>query len=405
MLAYLPPLFFLAALMGSPVVGFLIFMLLGLLNAWQMWRQPQTSEAFHWTQADSWMALSFMSIFLFKLLSMTWSPSPTLALGNAVWHLYFLFWPLILLGLARCKSTQAAVDHGLAIGLIVSAGIATVLSIVKSGPDISALGNVGILAQLIMLLGSWNLLALTRPGTQPKTLRFLFGSAFICSWITLILTTRRLELLGFAVLSGTVILYRTWHRLTRQQILTLCMALISLAGILISLRWIRFVQGFGEVAQYFDNRANNMPYVPNSWGARLEIWRLGMTAILEHPLLGLSASARPYDIPGAPPAEIFGHRHFHSQLMQTLVEGGLLGLVVFAAALWYSSHKLIIHAWYDQRETALLATTLLASYLIEGTSSAALVYDKPNAVLIVASAWCWLQLRTPPGKTATHTME
>ena len=90
---------------------------------------------------------------------------------------------------------------------------------------------------------------------------------------------------------------------------------------------------------------------------------------------------------------IFGHRHFHSHLMQTLVEGGLMGLLVFAAALWQSSRMLIARAWAHHRETALLAATLLVAYALEGAASAALVYDKPNALLVVMSTWVWLQLR------------
>lgn len=91
--------------------------------------------------------------------------------------------------------------------------------------------------------------------------------------------------------------------------------------------------------------------------------------------------------------DTFGHRHFHSHLMQTLVEGGLLGLMVLVAALWHSTRVLIIRPWATQRETALLAAGLLAAYALEGAASAALVYDKPNALLVVMSAWIWLRLR------------
>ena len=91
--------------------------------------------------------------------------------------------------------------------------------------------------------------------------------------------------------------------------------------------------------------------------------------------------------------DIFGHRHFHSHLMQTLVEGGLLGLLVFLAALWHSARVLIVRSWTMHRETALLGISLLAAYAMEGAASAALVYDKPNALLVVMSAWVWLRMR------------
>ena len=395
MLAYLPPLFFFAALLGSPVLGFLVFMALGLQHAWQSWRQPTSPQAFQWTRQDSWIALSFMSIFLFKLLTLLWSPKPELALGNAIWHLYFLFWPLVLLGLARCPCSQADIDKGLALGLIATAVISVYLVAFAGDSSNGRLGNAGITAQLTMVLGGWNLLALTRAGTKKRD-QALYAAALLATGVVLLLTTRRLELLGFAALSFAIVLCRLWHKLTPRRLLVLLLLGLALGAVLFALRWEKFAQGFGEVKRYFDSRAQGVPYVDSSWGARLEMWRLGITGFLDHPLLGLSASARAYDMPGAPPVDIFGHRHFHSHLLQTLVEGGLLGLAVLAAALWYSTRTLIIRAWAKQRETALLSAGLLAAYALDGVASATLVYDKPNALLVVASAWCWLEIRRQP---------
>lgn len=403
MRAYLPPLFFFAALLGSPVLGFLVFMALGLHHAWQSWRQPASPQAFQWTRQDSWIALSFMSIFLFKLLTLLWSPKPELALGNAIWHLYFLFWPLVLLGLARCQCRQADIDKGLALGLIATAVISVYWVVFTGDSSNGRLGNVGITAQLTMVLGGWNLLALTRPGTAKRD-QALYSAALLATGVVLLLTTRRLELLGFAVLSFGIVLCRLWHKLTAARLLVLLLLGLALGAAFFALRWEKFAQGFDEVGRYFDSRAQGVPYVDSSWGARLEMWRLGITGFLDHPLLGLSASARAYDMPGAPPVDIFGHRHFHSHLLQTLVEGGLLGLAVFAAALWYSTRTLIVRAWANQREAALLSASLLAAYALEGAASAALVYDKPNALLVVASAWCWLEIRRQPKPSSQQVL-
>lgn len=402
MLAYLPPLFFFAALMGSPVLGFLVFMGLGMVQAWHGWRSPQRSHAFVWTRQDSWLALSFMSIPLFKALTVLWSASPGLAWGNVAWHLYFLFWPLVLLGLARCQPQRMQADQindpkmelALAAGLIVTALYSLYLVKWQGAADVSALGNVGITAQLAMVLGTWNLLALTRPGVRSTRAGTLLALAWLASWVVLVLTTRRLELLGFAALNTGIWLYRLWPRLSPMQRASLMTVALAVASGVFALRWEKFDQGFAEIGAYFGRRANGEPYVDSSWGARLEMWRLGWQGFIEHPWLGLSASARPYDMPGAPSMDIFGHRHFHSHLMQTLVEGGLLGLVVMALALWHSTRVLIVQAWSHHHEWALLAAGLLAAYVLEGLASAALVYDKPNALLVVASAWVWLQMRS-----------
>ena len=141
--------------------------------------------------------------------------------------------------------------------------------------------------------------------------------------------------------------------------------------------------------------ATDMSVKLTSWGARLEMWRTGLSAFAEHPWLGISAQARPSAMQawGAPPPEVFGHRHFHSHLIQTLVEGGLLGLLVLLAALTISIQLLIKRSWQKQNEVSLLGLALLMAYAIEGCFSAALFYDKTNTYLIVASAWLWLRVR------------
>ncbi|MFM8865672.1 MAG: O-antigen ligase family protein [Limnohabitans sp.] len=392
MLACLPALFFFAVLMGSPVPGFLLFMLLGIVHGWRSWRQPQSANALVWTRQDSWLALCFMSIPLFKLLTLLWSSQPQLALGNVAWHLYFLFWPLVLIGLARLQCKQQHLDQGLALGLVATAVFLAYRVLLAGDPDARALGNVGITAQLAMAVGGWNLLALTRPNTSTRD-RGLYAGAFVATWVVLVFTTRRLELLGFAALSFAIGLYRLQHRLNRKQMVFACLAALLVAAAVMSLRWEKFALGFAEIQSYFHSRAQGLPYEGSSWGARLEMWRLGWQAFTDHPWLGIGASARPHDLPGAPPMDIFGHRHFHSHLMQTAVEGGLLGLLVFGAALAYSTQTLIIRAWNTQRENALLAASLLLAYALEGAASAALVYDKPNALLVVMSCWVWLKLR------------
>ncbi len=393
MLAWLPPLFFFAVLMGSPVPGFLVFMLIGMVHAWQSWRQPQVAGAFKWTRQDTFLALCFMSIPLFKLLTLLWSADTRLALGNVAWHLYFLFWPLMLLGLARCQAQQPTIDRSIALGLIAAAVFSAYLVLVKGHPHNSLLGNVGITAQLTMTVGGWNLLALTRPDSHLRQ-RLLYGSAFIATCMVLIFTTRRLELLGFAALSFAVVLYRMQRLLSRRQMAFACLAALLVAAAVLSLRWEKFALGFAEVQNYFSSRAKGIPYLDSSWGARLEMWRLGWQAFVDQPWFGMGASARPYDLPGAPPMNIFGHRHFHSHLMQTAVEGGLLGLLVFGGGSMYSIRTLIVKTWTTQRENALLAASLFLAYALEGAASAALVYDKPNALLVVMSCWVWLQIRS-----------
>jgi O-antigen ligase len=395
MLNLLPVLFFFAVLMGSPVVGVLAFTLLGLVAAWQASRHPEHASHWTWQTSDRWLALSFMSVFIFKVITTAWSSHPALALGNAAWHLAFLLWPLVLLGLNRCQTTQEQIDQANAAGLVFVAAWRLAFDTTGWSPIDPGNANLGILAQLTMTMGAWNLLALTRPSQTRRTQRTLQALGLLGTLTILILSTRRLELLGFIALSAGILGYRLRRHYTPWRAIGGAVVVLGLLALLVAIRWDKFALGIAQIQGYMVHGANTPNFEINSWGLRLEMWRVGWAAFCDHPWLGISASARPSDLQmyGAPPAEAFGHRHFHMHLMQTVVEGGLLGLLLLVTTLAYSTREMIIKPFRSQPETALLAAALLSSYVMEGLASATLIYDKPNALLVVMSAWVWIQLR------------
>ena len=406
MLACLPALFFFAVLMGSPVIGFLLFTLLGLVHLGKIRFASHARNAFEWTRQDAWLALSFVSIPLFKMLSALWSTQPELAFENAAWHAYFLFWPLVLMGIHHCQSNVLWAERSLALGLIAYGLYA--IGIQLSGgaildPDRQ---NVGVLAQLAMALGGWNLLMLTRPGPMPGLWRGIHAVALVATLVALLSSTRRLELLGFMALAGLILLWRLRSRLNRVRALSPSALLLLLAGFLLYLRREKFMLGLQELQSYMAFYETDIAVKLTSWGARLEMWRTGLSAFADQPWLGLSAQARPSGMQawGAPPAEVFGHRHFHSHLIQTLVEGGLVGLLVMVSSLGISIRLLITGPWRRQTEVSLLGLALLMAYAMEGSFSAALFYDKPNSYLVVATAWLWLRLRVDGQEAAAETV-
>lgn len=401
MLACLPPLFFFATLMGSPVIGFLIFTLLGLICTGKIWLFPSASGTLKWTAQDSWLALCFASIPLFKIFSILWSTQPEQALQNAIWHGYFLFWPLVLVGMQHCESDALWTERSLALGLIAY-GLYAVIVYLGGGaiPDPHR-QNAGVLAQLALALGSWNLLILTRSGHMTTFWRGIHATALIGTLVALISSTRRLELLGFLMLTGLTLVWRMRSQLNKARKLIFSLTVLLFIGALLYFRREKFMLGLHELSSYLTLHATDMSVKLTSWGARLEMWRTGLIAFSEHPWLGISAQARPYAMQawGAPPSEVFNHRHFHSHLVQTLVEGGLLGLVVLLASLTVSIQLLIKRSWQKHNEVSLLGLALLMAYAIEGSFSAALFYDKANTYLIVASAWLWVRLRKGSNET------
>lgn len=391
MTMWLIPLVFFTALLGGLVPGFLVLTLWGGVQTWRLWRSPGLRASLAWGRADTALALSFMGIVVFKMLTLLWSDDPLGVAHNVAWHLYFLFWPLVFLGLWACPSPTARVEQATAWGLLLTTGVAAVLQ--ARGGHINALGNVGILAQLVMVLGGWMGLVWSRPDQGADGRRWLFGLAWVACWVLLVMTSRRLELLGFVVLTAVLLVLRYGRRFSRSQWAWMGLLLCGLMALVVGLRWERFATGWSDVALYFADGVDRDAAVSTSWGARLEMWRLTWVGWREHPWLGWSASARPYLMPGAPPIEIFGHRHFHGHWAQTLAEGGLLGVAVLLLSLAVAGRLLVVQAWQTHAEWARLALAVGLAYTLEGLASATLVYDKPNALLVIVSAWLWVQVR------------
>lgn len=402
MLRFLPPLYFLGVILiaGATELGALVLALLGLpvlLN----WRAQGALglQGFQWRSVDSRLSLAFASVFLFKCLSMLWADQPRLAFSNAVWHLHFLLWPLVLLGLHRCSAAQKDVERAVAAGLVAVAAWFVVFKL-SGGRWLSfedaGSSNVGVLAQMTLFLATWNLLALTRPGERLQSADGAFKAvAFVAAWVVMIASTRRLELLGLLLVTATVLVYRLRSRLTVWRLLWVLLAVLALTGLMVYLRWEKFAMGFADLSNYFELRGTDPQVALSSWGARLEMYRVGWLGFMDHPWLGMSAGARPYlmQMYGAPGEDVFGHRHFHSEILQTLVEGGVVWFLLLASALAYAVRQMVIKPWRDSRELSLMALGLLGAYAIEGVFSAALIYGEANGVFVVASAWVWLQLR------------
>lgn len=399
MLAWLPVVYFfgLITVPGMAEAGLLAFALFG---AWSLYRPGLHAALGAVSKTDLLMGCAMTSVFLFKLLTLLWTDSVSLTVRNAVWHLHFLLWPLVALALVRCQARLQNVEAGIALAMVLVA--AWYLLWVSTGWPVLAFEDAGtthpgVLAQESLVLGIWLLLAATRPETADlgaqRRLLLLVGA--LAAPVVLVASGRRLELLGYVLLAPAFAAYRYRAIMTRARWAGSVVLVLGIMAALLYLRWDKFALGFSELQSYFNMTGQDRAVIMSSWGARLEMYRVGIQGFLDHPWLGMSAGARPYlmEAYGVLGREDFGHRHFHSQLLQTLVEGGLLGLFVMLLVLGYTVRHLIVRAWHKHHEEALIALALYMGYAVEGAFSAALTYGEANAMFVALSAWLWCRVR------------
>jgi O-antigen ligase len=377
-------------------VGVLVFALIGLFALVRS--RSDTLESVSWQRSDTLISLCIASVFIFKLLSALWSDTPYLAVRNALWHTHLLLWPLVAMGLSRCKPQTSDIEKSMAWGLIATA-VWYLLSILWSSQDPTRpyfeAGTTGYqqLGQLTLVLGAMNFLTLTRP--QLSAPRWLFALAMVASIIVVHATSRRIEMAALAVIILVVMTYRLGHRLSKFQVISI----LTVAGVIMlavaSLRSSLYTQAVHEATQFMALRQNDINVTQTSIGGRLEMYRLAFLALCEKPWLGWGAGIRPHQLAqfGAPAPEIFTHRHFHSEYLQTLVEGGLVWALLLSAALAYLAQQWLFKPTPSQREVALLAAAVMLAYALEGLFSSALVYGPSNGLLVLSTAWIWCQLR------------
>lgn len=382
-----------------PLLSEVGVLILALTGAWSLvYSRESTLRKLDWQPRDSWICLCITSVFLFKFVSALWSDSPYLAVRNALWHTHLLLWPLVLIGLSRCEVTAESIERPIAWGLVFTA-LWYFASLLWSTPDPTRpyfmAGTTGYqqLGQLTLVLGTLNFLTLTRPGlTSP---RWLFALAFLCTLVVLHATSRRIEIAAFALILLACVGYRLWARLSKIQIAAI-LALLSLMMVTVaSLRTGLYVQAIEEASEFLKLRQADAGVTQTSIGGRLEMYRLAFLAIAEKPWFGWGAGIRPHLLSqfGAPPQEQFTHRHFHSEYLQILVEGGIFWALLQVLALAYLVRQWVLRPAARQTEMALMAAAVMLAYALEGVFSSALVYGPSNGLLVVTTCWIWWHMR------------
>jgi O-antigen ligase len=393
------PGFYFLSILIVPLLSEAGVLVLALMGLWALmpWAS-QTPGALTWRRQDSLISICIVSVFVFKMVSALWSDQPYLAVRNALWHTHILLWPLVLLGLGRCHPQSEQIEKSIAWGLIVTGcwyALDRVLSTQDPTRPFFEAGTTGYqqLGQLTLVLGALNFLVLTR--SQAARRRWLFAFGLLATMAILHGTSRRIEMAAFGLIIILTIAYRIWHRLSRMQVLSILIATTCAIAIVASLRFDLYLQAINEALQFSALRHDDIAVTQTSIGGRLEMYRLAFLAFCEKPWLGWGAGIRPHQLSqfGAPPLEMFTHRHFHSEYLQTLVEGGVIWALLFATSLAYIARQWLFKPSESQREIVLLAAAVMLAYGLEGIFSSALVYGPSNGLLVVCTAWIWLQLR------------
>ena len=380
-------------------LGVVLFALLGVVVlVVPNMRRVAFASMSGWQRQDTAMALVFSSVFMFKLIASSWSASPQLGLSNALWHAHFAVWPLVFVAMLYCKPQLNQVLSGLSLALIFT-GVWTAWSLFSGHPSFYPLVfkiNTGVLAQLVLVCGSLLLVAASTQYENKRVWhRYLYTAGLIGALIVLYFSDRRTEWLAFFALASLINIWqlRNWFTPARA-VLAACIFFAALL-LIVYLRQERFALAYREIVHYFTVLGLDSSAVNTSVGARLEMYRLGLSAFLDHPFFGMGSGVRPYLLQayGGLGESQLPHRHFHSEYLQTLVEGGIVWALLLSAAIVYWFKRAMFASYQHTHLLATLAASLSMCYLLSGSISAGLIYGPANALLVMCSALIWVCIR------------
>lgn len=213
-----------------------------------------------------------------------------------------------------------------------------------------------------------------------KWLLALLVISIISSLSAIVITEVRTALLAFLALIPLFLTKcRSWKAVC--LIFSVCFILFSLflySG--------RLQEGVADIIKYQGGNSNS------SWGIRLELWKLSVSAFIAKPLFGWGTEPF-YELINSGfkfPVMSFYVRHFHSDFFNMLVTGGIVGILG-----WFTTIYLLFKkSWHDEIQLSLL-TGILAIGLADR-------YWFENRAAIYLFVVCWVLLYLSRVKSITE---
>ena len=315
-------------LAGEATMALYLLVMLALLAA-APWRQ-QAAPAWPWRAL--WLpAVAIGSITLVKLLSMLWSLSPPQSLRNAATHLHFVFFLPLALGFWRARQPLDALLRGVrlaSIGLLAW----SIWFWWRNGIGFDAMvrleagaQNAGVLGQLAGVQALW---LAWHWRCQPRWGHLAWA---LTAMVPVLAAGGRshvsVVLIGWVLITALVCRdRRSWAgRIATASVATL------LLGVLVFAISPRMEVAWIEAIDYGSTPETS---VGTSVGNRIGLWDAARHAFPHAPWLGFGAGTSREVVAQYTPLEddhFAVTSHYHQQLLQVVMETGLIGL---ALCLW-----------------------------------------------------------------------
>lgn len=326
---------FFASMLVIPLAGELSLLISMITAVWLTFRHGFNIGLTKTLPLSFWIcALSVASITMVKGISWFWSISPANTLSSTVSHLHFLLWvPLVALFLRAKKPLMAMLLGGrlAVLGLLAWSLHFWWQNGMELHPAIrleAGAQNPGVLGQLASVLTLW---LGWRWRQVPSLINLLWVFASVCPVIA---AGGRSHIVVMAAGLILISLIAAWHarKSLRYWYLGVIIFAVVLIGGLGKALAPRLLLAWQEVRHY---QHDSTAAVGTSVGNRVGLYHVAWQAFPDSPWIGFGAGTSKAVVEKYSPiaAQFAAIRHYHQQLVQVVMETGLIGLFACIAAL------------------------------------------------------------------------
>lgn len=355
-----------------------------------------------WNRQDTQIFLALTVVIVLKALSFFWAEHPNLTLRNVANNIHFLGWPLMLFVFMKSTKPWQAMLRGAAFAAIIT-GVWSVywLSVrilghaynpneaYKAGAQ-----NAGVLAHIMCVYALWLLYAFLNLDVSAQ-LKKLFGIGFLGAFVTMLVSTRRIQLVILVVLAGVLIFMHLKKSLSLRSLTKTL--LLALGALVVVGTWMapKFELAYTEAATFYDDENPTGAEITTSVGNRLEYYYLATRAVEEKPLLGYGAGIKPEHLErfSHDPSSLSHYNHFHNQYLQALVEVGILGSLIALFAVLFLWRIQVWQLYAKQPSISMMFAILFMVYMMTGLFSIAFSQGLLNSFFVLANATLWAGMK------------
>ena len=321
-----------------------------------------------------------------------WSDNSTRRLGTVL--KYFLFFPLYLL-IRQFKDLSSFLFYGIVFGGLIL-GLQALIDVFYSGRD-QGWGIYGpiIFGDLSILFFSLTLVILFFTAQYSRTTYLLIFSLILSALAVVLSGSRNAWLASaFSIFAIPLLCYR-FIKYRRSILVIIPIILIAGSATLFTdAMQKRLALAYTEFKTYiYEGAPKDSPLSANSIGTRLEQWRVAIPIAMEAPLFGHGGGTAGKHVSryaqkglahpdlNNPDTEK-GIGGLHSTYFETLVNEGIIGLVIMLSFLIYPIYIFTRARKYDP----LLSTAgiiFVANYMIFGISENPFVHDNFSSVYLI----------------------